>query len=119
MTSRDRVEILCKKHGPFWQSAVMHTSAGSGCSACSTSFSKPHQKVARYLEELGYANELSINNRSLIKPYEVDLYIPSKKLAIEVNGTYWHSAGDLEQLAHARKRHKHKLGLCRAVGVDL
>lgn len=29
--------------------------------------------------------------RSLISPQEVDIYIPSAKLAIEVNGIYWHS----------------------------
>lgn len=118
-TSRDRVEIVCKKHGSFWQSAVMHTSAGSGCSACSTIFSKPHQKVVKLLEDLGYGGELSVNNRSLIKPYEVDIYIPSKKLAIEVNGIYWHSTNSVEQLGYAKRRHKHKLDLCRAAGVGL
>ena len=40
-------------------------------------------------------NEYSIkyesNNRSILSGKELDIYIPSKKLAIECNGIYWHS----------------------------
>lgn len=31
------------------------------------------------------------NSRSIIPPHEIDIYIPEKKLAIEFNGSYWHS----------------------------
>jgi hypothetical protein len=35
--------------------------------------------------------EVLVNDRKMIKPYELDIVIPSKKIAIECNGTYWHS----------------------------
>lgn len=33
---------------------------------------------------------IEYNNRKAIKPYELDIYIPEYKLAIEYNGKYWH-----------------------------
>ncbi len=38
-----------------------------------------------------YYPNLIENDRQLIKPYELDIVIPELKLAIEFNGTYWHS----------------------------
>ena len=38
-----------------------------------------------------YYPNLIINDRELIKPYELDIVIPELKLAIEFNGIYWHS----------------------------
>jgi hypothetical protein len=38
-----------------------------------------------------YYPDLIENDRELIKPYELDIVIPELKLAIEFNGTYWHS----------------------------
>lgn len=31
------------------------------------------------------------NNRTCIPPKELDIYVPSKRIAIELNGVYWHS----------------------------
>jgi G:T-mismatch repair DNA endonuclease (very short patch repair protein) len=38
-----------------------------------------------------YHIEYETNNRSVLKDRELDIYIPSKKLAIECNGCFWHS----------------------------
>ena len=32
------------------------------------------------------------HDRTVISPYEIDIYVPSKKLGIEFNGSYWHSS---------------------------
>ena len=32
------------------------------------------------------------NDKQKISPYEIDIYVPSKKLGIEFNGSYWHSS---------------------------
>lgn len=36
-------------------------------------------------------NEYIKNERKIIYPYEIDLYIPDYNIGIEVNGNYWHS----------------------------
>lgn len=33
-----------------------------------------------------------IRDRTAISPYEIDIYVPSKKIGIEFNGSYWHSS---------------------------
>ena len=40
-----------------------------------------------------YNGEISENNRSLIHPFEIDIYMPELKLAIEYNGDFWHTEG--------------------------
>jgi len=35
--------------------------------------------------------DCELNNRSIIAPLELDIFIPSKSFAIECNGLYWHS----------------------------
>ena len=38
-----------------------------------------------------FSGEIQPNTRSIISPQELDIYIPEKKVAIEVDGIYWHS----------------------------
>ena len=39
-----------------------------------------------------YNIEYETNNRTILNGKELDIYIPSKKIAIECNGVYWHSS---------------------------
>lgn len=38
-------------------------------------------------------HEVSRNNREIIYPKEIDIFIPFLNFGIEYNGTYWHSEG--------------------------
>ena len=38
-----------------------------------------------------YNGEIIHNDRSIIHPYELDIYLPDLRLAIEYNGDYWHA----------------------------
>ena len=62
--------------------------------------------------------ECNVNDRILLKGYhnpELDIYIPSKKLAIEYNGLYWHS----ESQGKDRRYHLDKTLACQEHGVQL
>jgi hypothetical protein len=63
--------------------------------------SSGHQEILRLLESLDI--EYEVNNRSVIKPFELDVYIPSMNLAFEYNGTYWHSSEKIDKKYHQRK----------------
>lgn len=54
------------------------------------------------------------NDRKTIFPLELDFYIPSKKIAIEFNGNYWHSEEQKE-----KKYHINKTKLCEEKGIRL
>jgi very-short-patch-repair endonuclease len=70
-------------------------------------------------ETLGYENEkIHMNDRNVIGPKELDIFIPSKKVGIELNGTYWHSY-DSAPRKEEKERHLTKTKLCKNVGVRL
>lgn len=50
--------------------------------------SKPEKDLENFLKE--FVDDVYTNDRSIIKPKELDLVVPSKKLAIEYNGLVWH-----------------------------
>lgn len=54
------------------------------------------------------------NSKNIISPYELDIYIPSKNLAIEFDGLYWHN-----ELNKDRNYHLNKTNDCNALGIDL
>ena len=53
------------------------------------------------------------NIKTIINPYELDIYIPEHNVAIECNGTYWHSKESVI------KRDKIKNELCNKYNINL
>jgi very-short-patch-repair endonuclease len=54
------------------------------------------------------------NSRSIIKPQELDFYIPELNLAFEINGNYWHS-----EVLKDKNYHLSKSKLCEEQGIKL
>lgn len=59
--------------------------------------------------------EYQTNVRDIISPKELDIYIPSKHIAIECNGVFYHST----QLARSYKQHEEKWQLCKDKDIQL
>ena len=55
-----------------------------------------------------------IADRTVLNPYELDIYVPDRKLAIEFNGTYWHS-----EIHKSKKYHQNKTIECAKRGIRL
>lgn len=66
-----------------------------------TSSSKYEIEITNILDKhhIGYVR----NDRTVINPLELDFYIPEFNLAIEFNGTYWHSAYHKDKNYHYNK----------------
>ena len=60
---------------------------------CLKCYPKKISALEKHLAEfcIQYFPNLIQHDRTLIKPYELDIVIPEIKLAIEFNGNYWHS----------------------------
>jgi len=112
-----KVPIMCPKHGIFYQRPYQHTIKKHGCPACQTTISKPHQEIVNYINSLSNY-QVEINNRKVISNTELDIWIPSKRLAIEYNGLFWHSYNTIETTKE-RQYHKRKSELCDEKGIDL
>ena len=81
------------------------------CNKCNIIFESPYNngchKPCPYCKEIVYRSHyedeifnyiktiynwnIVLNSRDIISPYELDIFIPDKKIAIEFNGIYWHS----------------------------
>lgn len=58
------------------------------------------------------------NTRSVIAPKELDIYVPSKNVAIEYDGLFWHSDFTTSE-KEAEKRHLEKTKRCNELGIRL
>lgn len=66
--------------------------------------SKFESDIVGELIKLGIAeSDIIHNKKNLVGNYELDIYIPSKRVGIEFNGTYWHSDIHKEQSYHQNK----------------
>ena len=108
-----KVCIICPKHGEFWQTPDSHLQ-GRGCRLCNKSISKKEKELTDIIN-----NEFNLKtvngDRSIINPYELDIFIPDKKIAIEYNGILWHS----EEYGKDKYYHVNKLNTCKNRGVKL
>lgn len=79
------VEIICRIHGPFWQTPSSHKGKqGCGCPQCAES--KSERKIANWLEENSIEFQREVNITAFNKRKRFDFYIPSMKLYIEYDG---------------------------------
>jgi len=92
------ISAICKKGHHFdlnkWQVYQrLKYSKTEACSICNPfgSFSESgiEKLVCTWLTEAGIKYEQ--NNRSLIAPFEIDIWIPEYGIGIELNGVHWHS----------------------------
>jgi AraC-like DNA-binding protein len=74
--------------------------------------SSHEHKIQNFLDE--YNIEYRTSDRTLIKPLELDIYIPSCNIAIEVNGLYWHC-----EIYKDSKYHENKRIRCTEIGIRL
>ena len=93
--SGKKVWWKCNK-GHEWQARIADRNKGIGCPFCSserqTSF--PEYALIFYLKKYGIeAIHLYQENG-----YELDVFIPSKKIAIEYDGYYWHKSKEDKDL---------------------
>ena len=101
--SNKKVWWKCHK-GHEWQATISHRNNGRGCPVCDserhTSF--PEYAIVYYLKKYG----LDVIHSYREKGYELDVFIPSKKIAIEYDGGLWHKnriKNDLEKNFKCKK----------------
>jgi hypothetical protein len=111
------VTWVCEK-AHEWKAIIGNRTGvnNTGCPDCwAASFvSKPEQAIYDYLTSLGLESEQS-NRKILGKRQELDIYIPSKNVAIEFNGLYWHS----EAQGKDETYHRNKWLACKDNGIQL
>ncbi len=111
-----KVMIGCPFHGEFEQYPNNHLK-GAGCPKCTNIISSYELEIQNFLNNNNI--EFMASNRSIIKPYELDIIIPQYNLAIEFNGQYWHSEQMLKKNNKSNSYHKMKTDMCKHAGYQL
>ena len=112
------IEIICKKHGPFFQVPSTHYS-GSGCPSCKSS--KGENKIVNFLLKFGikYYKEYRLNKNYR---FRYDFYLPDYNILIEYHGEQhyknvnWFKGTTFEKRLEYDKK---KVNLARTHHVDL
>lgn len=110
------LKFKCNTCGYLWTRDLQKMPLVNGtrsvyCKKCCTQASMAEKELMFFIKSI-YSGEVIENTKSIIKPYELDIYLPEKKLAIEFNGTYWHSF-------RSSKYHQNKTFLCKEQGIRL
>jgi len=108
------IEIICANGHHYWQMPNKHL-CGHGCPYCSNVVSTQENEISDFIEnELGL--EVIKNNRKILTDgKEIDIYIPSKNIAIEHDGLIWHS----EEYCKNNHYHLKKTEDCIKQGIRL
>ncbi len=109
-----KLNLVCPNGHDYSVSWESWFRAGSRCPKCKkwgTSTAEGDLEI--YVSSFGL--DVKTNDRTVIKPYELDFVIPSKKIAIEYCGLYWHSEG----MGKDQNYHLNKLKMCKNAGYKL
>jgi very-short-patch-repair endonuclease len=117
--NKHKVEIVCPKHGSFFQQPNSHLSYKSGCLLCSDS--KGERAVEEFLKKcnIKHVREYSIPNHR----YRYDFYLPDTNTFIEFHGVQHYRPveyfGGKEAFIKNKKRDLRKKMLVEEIGGKL
>lgn len=114
LKTRGVVELLfkCKRCNQIF-SAIHNSGIHHRCPICYHYVpSKTQFELTSFLKQFVQIIE---NTRKVIVPYELDVYIPEKKIAIEFDGLYWHC----DEVLNNKNYHLYKTKLCEKQGIQL
>ena len=111
-----KITITCPIHGDFEQRAANHLYLANGCQKCAESISYKEEEVTEYVKSIMKGSLVITRNRSILSGRrELDIYIPSKNIAIEFDGVVWHS----EMNGKDKMYHLNKTTECADKGIQL
>ena len=99
----------------------------TNCNPLIKFYSYGEKEVLSYISSI-YDGVILENDRSVIHPYELDIYLPDLRLAVEYNGDYWHANPKYYSEDHiigevsakeVRKKDKQKINCCIKAGIEL
>lgn len=120
----DKLKIRCKTCNFEFEQSWNAIQQGFTCPNCreKTIDSKSQNELYEFIKTFNFES-VSYNNRCLIKPWELDIVIHDKNLAIEYCGLRFHNIKILEDtrssLTNPKLYHQMKLNLCGEKGYRL
>lgn len=109
---RSSLLFECKQCGSRIRRSLHTLRYSPGCPACAGHDTKPQLELYSLVK--GICADAVSSDSSTISPLHLDVYVPSKKFAVEYNGLYWHS-----EKHRTRSYHQKKSEACSARHISL
>jgi hypothetical protein len=102
--AKNVVLVSCSKGHEYsiLPSNLVSYGTGAVCNICNPSYSKPQEEVLEYIRQF-YKGDILVNDRTLIKPLEIDIILVDLGICIEINGDYYHSSKYKTKMYHRDK----------------
>lgn len=97
----------------LWQRTLSKTILCTNCNPIDRRNSGLELELQEFIME-NYDGKIITNCKDIIKPYELDIYLPELKMAFEFNGLYWHN-----ELNKDKRYHQNKTNDCLKQGLQL
>lgn len=114
-SAHEHILIYCKRCKKYFPQDPYAHMSGQGCPYCAAgkTESAGELEMVEFIIHQGVGDVVR-NDRNIIPPYELDVYIPSKNIAFEYNGLYYHSAAMVGTDYHLKKTE-----MCAERGIRL
>ena len=114
---KNELQFKCKKCGNVF-SSIHRDGAHKKCPNCFPTSIYAGHSISE-LDVLDFVKQtvqcqIIHSDRHILKPYEIDIYIPDKKIGIEYDGLFYHQFGNKPMDYHAYKTNK-----CEQQGIQL
>jgi hypothetical protein len=89
VNNKTDIKLWCSIHEKSWEARPDNLiGSQTRCPICADIQSKIEEELRNYIETL--ESNIIPNTRKIIHPLELDVYIPDRNLAIEMNGLHFH-----------------------------
>lgn len=113
--SNKPIKIKCKDCGRIFEIEANSFLSGHSCPYHNCNSSILEKEVLSFVKKIcGEKVIVEHNNRTILNGSELDIYVPSKKLAIEFNGLFWHNENNKPNNYHLKKTEE-----CNKNGIRL
>lgn len=117
----NKIEIICSKHGSFFQIPNIHLNSKSGCPKCQTS--KGENQIAVWLKENNITYEYQYNIKINNSNHYYDFYLSKYNIIIEYNGLQHYKPikffGGQEGFNYLQERDKLKKEYCEQNNIKM
>lgn len=123
INNKTKVEIICSKHGSWWQTPVNHINNKRKCPLCNES--KGEEAISIFLKanKINFERQKTFIDCKDIRKLPFDFYIPKQNLCIEFNGIQHYKSieyfGGIQTTKSQQKRDKIKEVFCLKNNINL
>ena len=104
VANKKPIKVKCIKCGRERKIGIQPLLKGSfSCETCNNqNVSSKEKELLKFIRTI-YNGPIITSTKTIIKPLELDIYLPELKMAFEFNGNYWHSTKKIKKNYHQEK----------------